>query len=395
MLVATGARLASTRARHGLALRITSARARFSTETLAARLRARVAQHVNNFDAGKQLAPGSLAARLHAIVLANVNQGFLFNVCQLCSLGASLSMEWTAVRCFLIGSSMSWIVFHSSFPAPRPTRMLWSTLFCLMNARSLFLHLAEERDVTLDNAEHRALYEKGFAPHGFTKWQFQQLFARATRRVVGAGEYLFEECEPIDRVTILLEGEFLYAWHKDLDTAMPERLALRRADPDDWARRADEHCTVPIAIPADHAGLYIVTTHGAGVPALHDRQFYPETRASPSTPGTPHQCTDETRAEKQKRWPHLADERGTHRWYASARATAPCVVIELPRRYVHELCEQYPRLATAAANLQIRLLQNQVSHLVRSDSAMIEGKDAEIAEMRKNWKGKLMSILAQ
>ena len=94
-------------------------------------------------------------------------------------------------------------------------------------------------------------------------------------------------------------------------------------------------------------------------------------------------------------WPHLADERGTHRWYASARATAPCVVIELPRRYVHELCEQYPRLATAAANLQIRLLQNQVSHLVRSDSAMIEGKDAEIAEMRKNWKGKLMSILAQ
>ena len=70
-------------------------------------------------------------------------------------------------------------------------------------------------------------------------------------------------------------------------------------------------------------------------------------------------------------------------------------MIELPRRYVHELCEQYPRLATAAANLQIRLLQNQVSHLVRSDSAMIEGKDAEIAEMRKNWKGKLMSILAQ
>ena len=43
-------------------------------------------RHVNNFDAGKQLAPPSLAARLHAIVLANVNQGFLFNVCQLCSL---------------------------------------------------------------------------------------------------------------------------------------------------------------------------------------------------------------------------------------------------------------------------------------------------------------------
>ena len=359
--------LALTRARHGLA----APRARrFSSDDFASRVRRALVDHVNNFDAGRKLAEGSLAARLHAFVTAHVNQGLLFNVCQLCSLGASLSMEWTAVRCFLIGSSASWMVFHSSFPLPRPTRIAWSTLFCLTHARSLYLHLAEERDVTLA-PDDEALYEAGFAPHGFTKWQFQQLFASAVHRTLGEGEYLFEEGEPIDRVTILVEGAYMFTWHQDLDMSMTDRLRLRAADPDGWRRRALEHCTVPIAITPRHKGLYIVTTHGAGVPALHDRDFYV--------------------AGARERLRHLADEHGVYRWYASARATAPCRVIELPRDAVHELCERHPRLAAAAANLQIRLLQNQVSHLVRNDAAMIEGKDAEIRTQKR---GHLLRVMA-
>ena len=138
-----------------------------------------------------------------------------------------------------------------------------------------------------------------------------------------------------------------------------------------WPARSVPLSTLPIAITPRHKGLYIVTTHGAGVPALHDRDFYV--------------------AGARERLRHLADEHGVYRWYASARATAPCRVIELPRDAVHELCERHPRLAAAAANLQIRLLQNQVSHLVRNDAAMIEGKDAEIRTQKR---GHLLRVMA-
>ena len=150
-------------------------------------LRDRIKAHINNFDAGIKLPEGSLLNRAHRVVLTNVNQGALFNICQMCSLGASLSMEWTVVRCCLIASSFSWIVFHSSFPMPRPTRVAWSTLFCASHAYSLFLHQREEMPIALSDAE-RKLFDDSFEPHGFTRWHFRQLMAHATRRTVPGGE---------------------------------------------------------------------------------------------------------------------------------------------------------------------------------------------------------------
>jgi hypothetical protein len=285
--------------------------------------------------------------RAHARLHATANHGLIFNICQMCSLGAALSMEWTVVRCLLICSSLSWMTFHASFPQPRPTRIFWSGLFGLGHLYSLYQHLSEERAVEL-GSEEQALYAKGFEAFGFTKWQFQQLVAQAERRSVAPGEEIFSECEPIDKVTILLEGAFVYTWHRNLDMTMPERLKLRRDRPEEWREGVDLVTTAPIVIRPDHDGVYIVNTYGAGVPGLHDKHFFDKEN-------------DDGHHHHHRNLDHLADGAGTLRWYAGTTATAPCKLLELPRRAVHDLCEEHPRIAAAAANLQIRLLHNQVS----------------------------------
>jgi len=266
---------------------------------------------------------------------------------------------------------------------------------------------------------------------------------------IPAAEDLFEECAPIDRVTILLEGSFVYTWHHSLDLAMAERLRRKRDAPAAWAR-GPEHSTVPFEIArADERaakGLYVVATLGARVPALHDTQFYQdayaraelahltdeargagpsggaprsERRRSGDHPGWREMYHTHTTAFPKRNDPSRprrrllagARQRGARRWYASARATAPCEVrspaawralaslercgrgsrpssslsssqvIELPRDAVHALCERYPRMAAAASHVQIRLLQTQVGLLIRNSVHAVEDKDAEITTL--------------
>ena len=97
---------------------------------------------------------------------------------------------------------------------------------------SLAIYMREtcDHDLTLENQN---LYGTIFEKFGFTKWHFLQLMERGTIRYVKPGEYIHEECEPIDNVCILLEGDGMNSFRKDSEMGMPSHR-LKETDRAKW-----------------------------------------------------------------------------------------------------------------------------------------------------------------
>jgi hypothetical protein len=114
---------------------------------------------------GFPLAEGSFFWRMHKQARDSLDQALVYHGGKILVLVSCFTLDWTTLRCVLIGSSLASISFQGTFPLPRPTRMAWGVIFALGHAYSLMLHLREHWDWPLEPTEAK-VYAQHFKPYG-------------------------------------------------------------------------------------------------------------------------------------------------------------------------------------------------------------------------------------
>ena len=79
--------------------------------------------------------------------------------------------------------------------------MLWGGVFCVGHLYSLWLHLRESFEWSLEPEELKI-----FEEHGFSRWHFKLMMEKAVIYDVQAGQNIYNELDVVEKLPFILEG---------------------------------------------------------------------------------------------------------------------------------------------------------------------------------------------